>query len=89
MAQRSVNNARTQRKMRGESVKTEKGETSQEFYTGKRSAAGGKPARAAAAGVYVAPSGKGKSKSLDAKLAKATKWFALAFVLLTLILNLI
>lgn len=33
--------------------------------------------------------GKGKSKSLDAKLAKATKWFALAFVLLTLILNLI
>ena len=33
--------------------------------------------------------GKGKSKTLDAKLAKATKWFALAFVLLTLILNLI
>ena len=32
---------------------------------------------------------KGKAKSLDAKLAKATKWFALAFVLLTLILNLI
>ena len=32
---------------------------------------------------------KGKAKTLDAKLAKATKWFALAFVLLTLILNLI
>ena len=32
---------------------------------------------------------KGKAKSLDAKPAKATKWFALAFVLLTLILNLI
>lgn len=32
---------------------------------------------------------KGKAKSLDAKLAKATKWFALAFCLLTLILNLI
>ena len=27
---------------------------------------------------------KGKAKTLDAKLAKATKWFALAFVLLTL-----
>ena len=32
---------------------------------------------------------KGKAKTLDAKLAKATKWFALAFVILTLILNLI
>lgn len=32
---------------------------------------------------------KGKAKTLDAKLAKATKWFALAFVLLTLVLNLI
>ena len=32
---------------------------------------------------------KGKAKTLDAKLAKATKWFALAFVLLTLILNLV
>lgn len=32
---------------------------------------------------------KGKAKSLDAKLAKATKWFALVFVLLTLTLNLI
>ena len=33
--------------------------------------------------------GKGKAKTLDAKLAKLTKWFALAFVLLTLVLNLI
>ena len=32
---------------------------------------------------------KGKAKTLDAKLAKATKWFALAFVLLTLVLNII
>ena len=32
---------------------------------------------------------KGKAQSMDAKLAKATKWFALAFVLLTLILNLL
>ena len=31
----------------------------------------------------------GKGKSLDEKLAKMTKWFALAFVLLTLILNLL
>lgn len=32
---------------------------------------------------------RSKAKSLDAKLAKATKWFALAFVLLTLVLNLL
>ena len=32
---------------------------------------------------------KGKAKTWDAKLAKATKWFALAFVVLTLILNLV
>ena len=30
---------------------------------------------------------KGKAKTLDAKLAKATKWFALPFVLLTLSLH--
>ena len=30
---------------------------------------------------------KGKAKTWDAKLAKATKWFALAFVLLTLALH--
>jgi preprotein translocase subunit SecG len=32
---------------------------------------------------------KGKAKTLDAKLAKATKWIALVFVVLTLALNLI
>ena len=32
---------------------------------------------------------KGKAKTWDAKLAKATKWFALAFVILTLALNLL
>ena len=32
---------------------------------------------------------KNKSKSLDARLARATKWFAGIFVILTIILNLI
>ena len=32
---------------------------------------------------------KGKAKTLDAKLAKMTKWFGLAFVLLTLVLTVI
>ena len=32
---------------------------------------------------------KGKAKTWDAKLAKATKWFALAFVLRTRLLNLL
>ena len=32
---------------------------------------------------------KGKAKTWDAKLAKATKWFALAFVIITLFLNII
>ena len=32
---------------------------------------------------------KGKAKTLDAKLAKSTKWFAIAFVVLTLVLNLV
>ena len=32
---------------------------------------------------------KGKAKTWDAKFAKATKWIALAFVILTLIINLI
>lgn len=32
---------------------------------------------------------KAKSKTWDAKLAKYTKWFGLAFVLLTFILNLL
>ena len=30
---------------------------------------------------------KGKAKTLDAKLARWTQWFALAFVLLTLVLH--
>ena len=30
---------------------------------------------------------KGKAKTLDAKLARWTKWVALAFVLLTLVLH--
>ena len=30
---------------------------------------------------------KGKAKTLDAKLARWTKWFSLAFVLLTLVLH--
>ena len=33
--------------------------------------------------------GKGRAKTLDAKLASATKWIAGVFVLLTFILNLI
>jgi len=32
---------------------------------------------------------KGKAKSMDAKLAKMTKWVALVFVVLTLVLNLL
>lgn len=32
---------------------------------------------------------KNKAKSIDAKLAKYTKWVALAFVLLTLLINIV
>jgi len=32
---------------------------------------------------------KNKGKSLDARLARATKWFAGAFLILTIVLNLI
>ena len=32
---------------------------------------------------------KGKAKTLDAKLAKATKWFGLGFIILTLILTVV
>lgn len=32
---------------------------------------------------------KNKAKTLDAKLAKCTKWVALAFVLLTLLINIL
>ena len=32
---------------------------------------------------------KGKAKTLDAKLARATKWIGAVFIILTLILNII
>ena len=32
---------------------------------------------------------KNKAKSMDAKLAKSTKWVAIAFVVLTLIINIV
>lgn len=32
---------------------------------------------------------KGKAKDMDAKLAKATKWFGLGFVVLTLLLHMV
>lgn len=32
---------------------------------------------------------KNKSKSLDAKLARATKWIGAAFIVLTLVLNML
>ena len=32
---------------------------------------------------------KGKAKSFDAKLAKATKWIGAAFIVLTLVLNIL
>lgn len=32
---------------------------------------------------------KGKAKSLDAKLAKATKWIGAVFIILTLLLNIL
>ena len=32
---------------------------------------------------------KGKAKTLDAKLAKATKWIGAVFIILTLILNIL
>ena len=39
------------------------------------------------AGIADSYMAKGKARSIDAKLAKATKWIAAAFVVLTLILN--
>ena len=52
------------------------------FQSGKRSGLSG----AIAGGADTFPS-KGKAKTLDAKLAKATKWVGLAFVVLTLALH--
>ena len=54
------------------------------FQSGKRSGLSG-----AIAGGAETFMGKAKAKTWDAKLAKATKWVALVFVLLTLVLNFI
>ncbi|MCD8323115.1 MAG: preprotein translocase subunit SecG [Oscillospiraceae bacterium] len=54
------------------------------FQSGKRSGLSG--AIAGGADTFMT---KTKAKTWDAKLAKMTKWVAIAFVLLTLILNLI
>ena len=51
------------------------------FQSGKRSGLSG--AIAGGADTFLS---KGKAKTLDAKLAKATKWVGLAFVVLTLCL---
>ncbi|MCD7769954.1 MAG: preprotein translocase subunit SecG [Oscillospiraceae bacterium] len=53
------------------------------FQSGKRSGLSG--AIAGGADTFMT---KTKAKTWDAKLAKMTKWVAIAFVLLTLILNL-
>ena len=52
------------------------------FQSGKRSGLSG--AIAGGADTFLS---KGKAKTWDAKLAKATKWFGLAFVILTLALH--
>lgn len=54
------------------------------FQSGKRSGLSG--AIAGGADTFMT---KAKAKTWDAKLAKMTKWFAIAFVILTLALNLI
>ncbi len=54
------------------------------FQSGKRSGLSG--AIAGGADTFMT---KTKAKTWDAKLAKMTKWFAIAFVVLTLVLNLI
>lgn len=54
------------------------------FQSGKRSGLSG--AIAGGADTFMS---KAKAKTWDAKLAKMTKWFAIAFVILTLLLNLI
>ena len=54
------------------------------FQSGKRSGLSG-----AIAGGAETFMGKAKAKTWDAKLAKATKWVAMVFVLLTLVLNFI
>ena len=54
------------------------------LQSGKRSGLSG--AIAGGADVFMS---KAKAKTWDAKLAKMTKWVALGFVILTLVLNLI
>lgn len=54
------------------------------FQSGKRSGLSG--AIAGGADTFMT---KTKAKSMDAKLAKWTKWVALVFAVLTLVLNLI
>ncbi len=54
------------------------------FQSGKRSGLSG--AIAGGADTFLT---KSKAKTWDAKLAKMTKWVALVFVLLTLVLNFI
>lgn len=54
------------------------------FQSGKRSGLSG--AIAGGADTFMT---KTKAKSMDAKLAKWTKWVALVFAILTLVLNLI
>ena len=54
------------------------------FQSGKESGLSG--AIAGGSDTYM---GKGKSSTMDQKLAKATKWIALVWILLTLALNLI
>ena len=54
------------------------------FQSGKRSGLSG--AIAGAADTFMS---KTKAKSADAVLAKATKWVAIVFVVLTLVLNLL
>ena len=54
------------------------------LQSGKRSGLSG--AIAGAADTYLT---KNKARTLDAKLAKMTKWVAIIFVVLTLVLNMI
>ena len=54
------------------------------FQSGKSAGLSG--AIAGAADTFMA---RNKSRSIDAKLAKSTKWIAIAFVILTIVLNII
>ena len=54
------------------------------LQSGKRSGLSG--AISGAADTFLV---KNKAKTMDAKLAKATKWVAIVFVVLTLLLNII